>query len=109
MQARTINEKSQAETALGSSLMKLLAVAENYPELKADRNFANFQNELASIEKSVAAARRFFNNSTAEFNSAIQQFPAVIVAKLFGFNEETFFDVGTDNRSDLDVPVAVAL
>jgi len=109
MQARTIDEKSQAEAALGASLMKLLAVAENYPELKADRNFAEFQAQLTSIEQSVAASRRFFNNATAEFNSATQQFPAVIVAKAFGFGEETYFDVGNDKRSELDSPIAVSL
>lgn len=109
MQAQSIGEKSQAETALGGSLMKLLAVAENYPELKADKNFANFQAQLADIEKSVAASRRFFNNATAEYNSAIQQFPALLVAKSLGFHDEAFFDVGVDNRNALDAPVAVSL
>lgn len=109
MQAQNIGDKSQAEAALGGSLMKLLAVAENYPELKADKNFASFQTQLSDIEKSVAASRRFFNNATAEYNSAIQQFPTLLVAKPLGFKEESFFDVGTDNRNDLDAPVAVSL
>lgn len=109
MQAQSVYEKGQAETALDGSLLKLLAVAENYPELKADKNFADFQSELSNIEKSVAASRRFFNNATAEFNTAIHQVPAVMIAKLFGFHEEAFFDVGAGSRSGLDAPVAVAL
>lgn len=109
MQAQTIEEKSKAEAALEGSLMKLLAVAENYPALKADANFAIFQSELSSIEKSVAASRRFFNNATAEFNTAIQQFPAVIIAIFFQFNEECFFDVGADKRTALDAPPTIAL
>lgn len=109
MQAHTVDAKSQAEGALSESLMKMLAVAENYPELKADKNFAEFQTELSNIEKSIAAARRFFNNATAEYNTAIQQFPAVFLARIFNYNEEVFFDVGGENRFELDKPVTVTL
>lgn len=85
--------KSNAEAALGGAMMNLLAVAENYPDLKASENFNNLQNELSDIENKLAAARRFFNNSTSEYNAGIQQFPAVILAKIFSYKEEAFFEL----------------
>lgn len=86
-------ERVAAENALGGALMGLLAVAENYPDLKADQNFRQLMNELSDIENKIAAARRFFNNATAEYNTAIQQFPAVLIANNFGFKKETFFEL----------------
>lgn len=73
--------------------MGLLAVAENYPDLKADSNFQKLMSELSDIENKIAAARRFFNNATAEYNTATEQFPAVLIANMFGFNKETFFEL----------------
>ena len=78
----------QAEAALGGALMGLLAVAENYPQLKADGNFQRLMAELSDLENKIAAARRFFNNATAEYNTAIEQFPAVLIANNFGFKKE---------------------
>lgn len=83
----------QAEAALGGALMNLLAVAENYPQLKADGNFQRLMAELSDLENKIAAARRFFNNATAEYNTAIEQFPAVLIANNFGFKKETFFEL----------------
>lgn len=94
MNTKGIGEnKSNAEAALGGAMMNLLAVAENYPDLKASDNFNNLQNELSDIENKLAAARRYFNNATSEYNAGIQQFPAVILARLFGYNEEAFFEL----------------
>lgn len=87
-------ERIQAEGMLGSALMGLFAVAENYPQLKADQNFQHLQAELSDIENKIAAARRFFNNATAEYNTAIQQFPANLIAGMFGFHDEIFFELG---------------
>src|SRR5690606_26584387 len=92
-QAHNAEERIAAEGRLGGSLMNLFAVAENYPQLKADANFQQLMNELSDIENKIAAARRFFNNTTSEYNTSIQQFPAVIVAKVFGFREEIFFEL----------------
>ncbi len=86
-------ERVAAENALGGALMGLLAVAENYPDLKADQNFQKLMSELSDIENKIAAARRFFNNATAEYNTATQQFPAVLIANSFGFNKEEFFEL----------------
>ncbi len=86
-------ERVAAENVLGGALMGLLAVAENYPDLKADQNFQNLMNELSDIENKIAAARRFFNNATSEYNTAVEQFPAVLVANSFGFSKEEFFEL----------------
>ena len=86
-------ERVAAENVLGGALMGLLAVAENYPDLKADQNFQKLMGELSDIENKIAAARRFFNNATAEYNTATEQFPAVLIANSFGFKKEEFFEL----------------
>lgn len=91
--ASTDGERLQAEGALGGALMNLFAVAENYPDLKADTNFLRLQDELSDLENKIAAARRFFNNATNEINTAVEQFPSNIIAKNFGFKTEEFFEM----------------
>src|SRR5713101_8341122 len=85
MRASSPAEKGAAEGVLSSALGNLLAVAENYPQLKANENFRQLQDELADLENKIAAARRFLNNAVAEYNAAIQQFPAVLFAGTVGF------------------------
>ena len=85
--------RAKAEGLLGGALTGLLAVAENYPELKADQNFRQLMAELTDIENKIAAARRFFNSATGEYNTAIQQFPATLFAGMFGFKTEDFFEI----------------
>jgi LemA protein len=105
--ARTVDEKVQAENMLTGALRQLFAVAEAYPDLKANTNFLQLQSELSDIENKLAAARRFFNNAIGEFNAAIQQFPAVLMAGALGFKERTFFDVG-ENRAALNTAPQVS-
>ncbi|HRI76866.1 MAG TPA: LemA family protein [Alphaproteobacteria bacterium] len=93
MRGGSIADRAQAEGMLGAAMMNLMAVAENYPQLKADSNFQQLQAELSDIENKIAAARRFFNNATSEYNTVIQQFPAVLIARMFGFKEEVFFEL----------------
>ncbi|MDD9901145.1 MAG: LemA family protein [Alphaproteobacteria bacterium] len=93
MRGGDIKDRAQAESILQGAMMNLLAVAENYPDLKANSNFQQLQAELSDIENKIAAARRYFNNATNEFNTAIQQFPAVLIAGMFGFTEEPFFEL----------------
>lgn len=88
-----IEGRAAAESVLGAAMMQLMAVAENYPELKANENFKQLQTELSDLENKIAAARRFFNNATSELNTAIQQFPAVLFAASFGFKNEAFFEL----------------
>lgn len=100
--ANSVNEKVQAENMLTSALGKLFAVAEAYPDLKANTNFLELQRELSDIENKLAAARRFFNNAVAEFNAVRAQFPTVLFAGLFGFgSEKPFFDVGEGERATM--------
>jgi len=91
-----------AEGILGQALGRLIALAEAYPDLKANTNFQQLQAELSDIENKLAAARRFFNNAVGEYNTAREQFPAVIFAGMFGFGPREFFDVGEDSRASMD-------
>jgi len=91
--AKTDGERMKAEGALGGALMNLFAVAENYPDLKADTNFLKLQDELSDLENKISAARRFFNNATNELNTSVQQFPSNLIAKNFGFKIEEFFEL----------------
>ncbi len=93
-----------AETQLTGALRGLLALAEAYPDLKANTNFQQLQVELADIENKIAAARRFFNNSVQEYNTGIQQFPAALFATSFGFTPQVFFDLGETRAQVEQVP-----
>jgi len=92
----------QAEGALSGALGKLFALAESYPDLKASANFVQLQTELSSIEDKVAAARRFYNSSVNDYNTAIQQFPASMIAGATGFTGREMFDVGEAERAQLN-------
>ena len=96
--------KAQAESALTGALGKLMAVAEAYPDLKANQNFLQLQGELADLENKIAAARRFFNNAVGEYNASIQRFPAVLIAGATGFTAREFFDVGGDRAALQSAP-----
>ena len=101
-------DQAAAESALLGALGRLFALGEAYPDLKASENFQHLQTELSDIEDKLAAARRFFNNGVAEYNAAIQHFPAVIFAGLMGFRPQVFFDIGETQRQALDAPPKVA-
>jgi LemA protein len=92
-----------AEGVLGQSLGKLFALAENYPDLKANQNFLQLQTELSSIEDKVAASRRFYNSAVKDLNTSIEQFPASMIAGATGFSKREMFDVGEAQRADLNV------
>ena len=101
------SERIHAENLLTRAIGGLYAVAENYPDLKASANFQTLMGELSDIENKLAAARRFFNNATAELNTAIEQFPAVLFAGMLGFRKEEFFEVPQDQRAAMDKPPQV--
>lgn len=96
------NQRLAAEGALGGALMGLFAVAENYPDLKADQNFQKLMSELADIENKIAAARRFFNNATSELNTTVEQFPSNLLAGMFGFKAESFYEDTSVTRAELE-------
>lgn len=94
MKATTINDKISAETRLSTALDGLKVSVEAYPDLKANQNFLDLQNEISDIENKIAAARRFFNSTTKELNVATEVFPSNIIATLFNFKREPMFDLG---------------
>jgi LemA protein len=97
--AGAVDARAQAENALTGALGKLMAVAESYPDLKANQNFLQLQAQLSDLENKIAAARRFFNNAVGEYNASIQRFPAVLIAGATGFTPREFFDVGGDRAA----------
>lgn len=104
MNATTINDKIVAEQQLSNALAGLKVQVEAYPDLKANQNFLQLQEELSDIENKLAAARRFFNGATTEYNNAVESFPGNLVAKNFGFQREVMFDLGTDTRKQMEEP-----
>lgn len=97
-----VDQRIEAENALTRAMMGLYAVAENYPDLKANANFQQLMAELSDIENKLAAACRFFNNATAELNTAVEQFPAVLFTALLGFKKEEFFEIPDGDRAAYD-------
>jgi LemA protein len=94
--ANTPGEMGAAEGMLGQALGRLFALAEAYPDLKANQNFLDLQDELAVIEDKIAAARRFYNSAVQDYNTAREQFPGSLVAGSFNFEAREFFDLGED-------------
>ena len=91
-----------AEGALGAALGKLFALAEAYPDLKANTNFLELQRELADVENKIAAARRFFNNAIQEFNTIIQQIPGNFIAPIGNFKQREFFEIPEASRAAVE-------
>ena len=87
-----------AENGLTGALKNLFALAENYPDLKANQNFQTLQHELADVEDKLAASRRAYNAAAADYNGARQAFPAVLVASPMGFADEKFWELGAEER-----------
>ena len=96
--AKSINDKIVAENALTSALSGLKIIVEAYPDLKANTNFMHLQEEIADIENKLAAVRRYFNSATKELNTAIEMFPANIIANMFGFRKEMMLELGTSEE-----------
>ena len=91
MNANGIKETSEADNQLTGALKTLFAVAENYPDLKANSNFQQLQTELSETEDKISYSRQFYNDVVLKYNNACQQFPSSMLAKLFGFKPEEFF------------------
>lgn len=101
IKASTIDEKITAENRLSTALQGLKVSVEAYPDLKANQNFMKLQDEVSDVENKLAAARRFFNSATKELNTAVEMFPANVIASMFGFKRETMFDLG-EQRTNLN-------
>jgi len=99
--ATSIEGKIAAENQLSGALAGLKVTLEAYPDLKANKNFLQLQEEMSDIENKLASVRRFFNSATREFNNAVQTFPSNIIAGMFGFSTAAMFDLGAE-RATLD-------
>jgi LemA protein len=105
-QAGTAAEAAQANNFLTQTLRSLFAVAENYPELKANQNFLDLQNELSDIEEKIAYARQFYNRNVSTYNTRIQTVPNVVIANMFGFKPFEFFEAEEEAREVPEVSFA---
>ena len=98
-QAGTAPDAAQANNFLTQTLRSLFAVSERYPDLKANQNFLDLQNELSDIEEKIAYARQFYNRNVMSYNTSIQTFPNVMMAGMFGFERFEFFEVEEEARA----------
>lgn len=103
MSAKTVPEKAQADNMMTSALKSLFAVAENYPDLKANQNFIQFQSRISDIENQIADRREFYNDSVYTYNTRIQQIPYVFVASMLHYQSKELFKVDEADRQDVKV------
>jgi LemA protein len=102
-QAGGAAQAAQADNALAGALRSLFAVSENYPQLRANENFLSLQQELSDIEEKIAYARQSYNRNVTDFNTSIQVFPNVMMAKMFNFERFEFFEAEEPAREDVQV------
>ncbi len=105
MQAGSVQDQMQAENQLTGALKSLFAIAEAYPELKANTNFLELQRELSDTENKIQAARRFYNANVRDFNTALERFPSNVVAGMFIFKKKEFFDLPDGDAAQNPVEV----
>jgi LemA protein len=94
LRAESVTDKQRVENELSRSLANIWAVAENYPDLKANQNFLDLQGQLSKIEEEIQMARRYYNGTVRELNIKIESFPSNLIAGPFGFQPRTFFEIG---------------
>jgi len=103
MQAKTPDESAKAENMLTSTLKSLFAVAENYPELKANQNFMELQETLKEVEEHIQMSRRYYNGTVRDFNTKLQVFPNNVIAGMLGFKKRDFFEIEDEERKNVKV------
>ena len=101
--AKTDAEKLEASKEMSRGVMNIMALAESYPDLKANTNFIDLQNQLKEVEDKISYARQFYNDTVLMFNNKIEMFPSNLVASIFGFKKETFFEVDEKERENVKV------
>lgn len=101
--AKTVSEQAEAQNAITGALRSLFAVAEAYPELKANQNFLMLQEELSGTESKIAYARQFYNDTVMRYNNSLQVFPTNLIAGMFGFAPEAFFEIEEAAREPVKV------
>jgi len=103
MHATTTHQKAESDNMLSSALKSLFAVSENYPDLKASKNFLELQQELSDIEAKIAYARQFFNSNVRSYNTTLARFPSGNLGRMFGFKNEEFFEAEGGERKPVKV------
>ena len=94
--ANTVDEKAKLDNELSDTLKTIMAVAENYPDLKANQNFLSLQEELQNTENKISYSRQFYNDTVTRYNTKLQVFPSNVIASLFRFKEEALFEVDNE-------------
>jgi len=105
--ANSVEEKVKAGNMVSDALKTLFAVAENYPDLKANQNFMQLQGRISTLEESIADRREFFNESANNFNIRIAQIPDLFIARLLGYQPHTLFQVIEEDKKDVDININV--
>lgn len=103
LSAKNPRQAAAAENMLAGALKTLFAVAEDYPDLKASDNFKELQKELSDTETKIAASRQFYNSNVMEYNTKIQVFPSMLIARLFNFQKEDFFEADEAAKEEIKV------
>lgn len=101
--ANTPEEEMKANNELSSMVSRLFALAESYPELKANTNFQELQSELSDTENKIASARQFYNDTVLTYNNKVEMFPSNIVANMFKFKKEVFFEANEKEKENVQV------
>ena len=101
--AKSVDDGLKADGDLVQGLNKLFALAESYPDLKANENFLSLQKDLTETEDKIQYARQFYNDTVLKYNNAIQVFPAVLIAGMMGFKEEKFFEAEEKEKENVEV------
>ena len=101
--AGSVDEQLKADGELSGALSKLFALAESYPDLKANTNFLSLQSDMSEIEQKVVYARQFYNDSVLKLNNKVEMFPSNLVAGMFNFSKETFFEAAAQEKENVKI------
>ena len=101
------SEKVETNTKLSNELSKLMAVVENYPELKANENFRDLSNQLSKVEEDIANSRKYYNGAVRLYNNKVQMFPSNIIASMFGYKEQKMFEIDINEKENVKVELEV--
>lgn len=99
----SINDKVNINTKLSDNIDKLMALAEAYPELKANENYLDLSKKLTEIEEDIANSRKYYNGSVRIYNNKVEMFPSNIIAKIFGFKSEKMFEISEDEKQNIKI------
>ena len=103
LSAQTVGDKAKADNVMTGALKSLFAVAENYPDLKANTSFLQFQDRISELENQIADRREFYNDSVNTFNIRIEQIPDVFIARALGYTAKELFQVAEADKADVDI------